>query len=92
MSGRTCLTILCLLVAGVAVFGIVTSRQVTTLEALAQLEDLKRQRTVAEEELAEKNEVVLDLLSRSHVSVEAERLLGMRTPTDEELVLLPAVR
>ena len=74
----------------ITVLGAITRRQVAAHEELARLEDVRQRGVNAEERLAEAKREVALLLSRQRVVSEARARLDMRTPSDDELVLLRA--
>ena len=82
------------LVAAIALLSsllLVAWRQSRALEALAQLDEARRERTLAESERAEMERRIESLESRARVVPAARTRLGMRTPEAEEIVLLPGV-
>jgi cell division protein FtsL len=68
--------------------GMVPWRQSRASEALAMLDDLHRQSSVAQAERVELQRDIQVLVSRHRVVPEARERLGMHTPEGEELVLL----
>jgi len=84
------LWVLIVCVMAVAVLGTVTRRQVAAHEELGRMEELEQRSARMEEELARVRQEVRNLGSRERVVREAELRLGMRIPSEAELVLLPA--
>lgn len=79
-------------VAAVLLLGslaIVAYRQGRALEALAELDRVRTDRSVAVAQRADLERHVQQLESRSHVVPEARARLGMRTPDATEIVYLP---
>jgi cell division protein FtsL len=66
-------------------------RQSRALEALAELDEARRERALAESERAELERRIESLESRARVVPAARTRLGMRTPEAEEIVFLPGV-
>jgi len=64
-------------------------RQARAIEALEQLDDLRREVTLGEAEETDLVRRVHFLESRGRVGPEAERRLGMRLPEAGEIVILP---
>lgn len=64
-------------------------RQSRAFEALAHLDDLRRQTSVAEAERVDLERTIQVLESRARVVPEARDRLGMHTPATSELVILP---
>ena len=75
----------------VVAFSAVTWRQSRSLEALAALDDLRRQTSVAIAEQVELQRDIQYLESRGHVVPLARDVLGMHTPQGGELALRSAV-
>ena len=75
----------------VTAFSAVTWRQSRSLEALAELDDLRRQTSVAAAERVELERDIQVLESRATVVSLARDVLGMHTPQGEELALRSAV-
>ena len=69
--------------------GLVAWRQSRALEALATLDNVRREASVAGAERVELQRQIQVLISRQRVVPEARERLGMHTPEGEELVLLP---
>jgi hypothetical protein len=69
--------------------GLVTWRQSRAFEALEQLDDSRRQASVAAAERVELERRIQVLESRGRVVPEARDRLGMHTPDATELVILP---
>lgn len=79
-------------VAAVLLLGslaVVAYRQGRALDALAELDRVRTDRSVALAERADLERRVQQLESRSHVVPEARARLGMRTPEAAEIVYLP---
>ena len=79
-------------VAAVALLGslgFLVWRQARALEGLADLAQVRTERRLAIDELADMERRIQVLESRSRVVPEARRLLGMRTPNASEIVILP---
>ena len=89
MRGRVYLGIVVLILAALGVLGAVASRQASSLDALERRDELRRQNAQMEERVTLVSEKLRALLSRRMVSSRASELLGMRTPSGNELVLLP---
>ncbi|MCE2454688.1 MAG: hypothetical protein J4G12_02565 [Gemmatimonadetes bacterium] len=89
MRGRVYLGIVVLILAALGVLGAVASRQASSLDALERRDELRRQNAQMEERVTLVSEELRALLSRRMVSSRASELLGMRTPSGNELVLLP---
>ena len=68
---------------------LVPYRQSRSLEALSELEDLRRQASEARAEQVDMERNIQRLESRSRVVPEARARLGMHTPDATELVILP---
>jgi cell division protein FtsB len=86
-------TVLLALVALGALFGalsLVTWRQARALEALSELERVRRDISLAEAERAELEQRIQTLEGRGYVSTRARELLGMHQPDDREIVFLTA--
>lgn len=77
------------LAALVGSLGLVAWRQARGLEALAELDRERRDRSFLISEGAELERRTQVLESRSRVVPEARRRLGMRTPASSEIVILP---
>lgn len=73
-----------------ASLSLVTWRQARTLEALADLDSLQRRISLVEADRAGLQRRIQLLEARSRVVRDARDRLGMRTPSAEEIVLLPA--
>lgn len=90
-SGRS-LTTSSLVALGVAALlaalSLVTWRQSRALESLAELDGIRRERSLARAELSELNRHVQHLESRARVVPEARARLGMHVPSDDEIVHL----
>lgn len=71
-----------------ASLSLVTWRQSRALEALAELQDVRRDVILAQAEVAELGRRIQYLESRSHVEPAARDVLGMHMPRDGEIVLL----
>ena len=71
--------------------GFVTWRQSRALEALSELETLRREASVAQAERVELERNIQCLVSRGRVVPEARDKLGMHAPAASELVLLMGV-
>jgi cell division protein FtsL len=67
---------------------LVAWRQSRALEALAALDETRRERVLAESERDELERRIESLESRARVVPAARTRLGMRTPEAEEIVLL----
>jgi len=76
-------------VALLAALSLITWRQSRALEALAELDQVRRERALAESERAALHRRIQGLESRSRVVPEARRRLGMHTPDVTEIVILP---
>lgn len=74
----------------VASLGLVTWRQSRAFEAHAELDDLRRQVSVAQAERIEIERAIQVLTSRTRVVPVAEERLGMHMPDVSEQVILPA--
>lgn len=72
-----------------ASLSLVTWRQSRALEALAELDRLQRERSLAESDLTELNRHIQFLESRGRVVPEARERLGMHSPAASEIVWLP---
>lgn len=72
-----------------ASLSLVTWRQTRALEALADLDRLTRDRSLAESELTELHRRIQYLESRGRVVPQAREELGMHTPAASEIVWLP---
>jgi cell division protein FtsL len=72
-----------------ASLSLVTWRQSRALEALADLDRARRERSLAESDRVELDRRIQYLESRGRVVPEARRRLGMHTPDGSEMVLLP---
>jgi predicted ATPase len=64
-------------------------RQSRAFEALAHLDELRRQTSVAEAERVDLERTIQVLESRARVVPDARDRLGMHTPATSELVILP---
>ena len=64
-------------------------RQSRAFEALANLDELRRQTSVAEAERVDLERTIQVLESRARVVPDARDGLGMHTPATSELVILP---
>ena len=82
---RAGLAVLALLVS----LPVVTWRQSRAFEALAELDDLRRQVSVAEAEVVELERSIQVLESRARVVPAARERLGMHIAASTELVILP---
>jgi cell division protein FtsL len=71
-----------------ASLSLVTWRQSRALESLATLDALQRERSLAEDEVTELTRRIQVLESRTRVVTEARARLGMRVPTDDQIVHL----
>jgi hypothetical protein len=69
--------------------GFLVWRQARALEGLSDLAQVRTERRLAIDELADMERRIQVLESRSRVVPEARRLLGMRTPNASEIVILP---
>jgi cell division protein FtsL len=67
---------------------LVAWRQSRALEALAELDEVRRERALAESERAELERRIESLESRARVVPAARTRLGLRTPEAGEIVLL----
>jgi len=67
----------------------VTWRQSRALEALSQLDEIRRQTSVAEAERVDLERAIQVLESRARVVPEARDRLGMHIAASAELVILP---
>jgi cell division protein FtsL len=76
-------------VALLAALWTVTWRQSRALEALAQLDEIRRQTSIAEAERVELERSIQVLESRARVVPEARDRLGMHLAASSELVILP---
>jgi cell division protein FtsL len=70
--------------------GLVTWRQSRSFEALAALDDVRRQRAASAAEQVELERSIQVLESRGRVVPLARKRLSMHTPEAAELVILPA--
>lgn len=70
---------------------LVTWRQARALERLAELDHLRRELSLTNAERAELEHRIQLLGGRSRVVPAAGERLGMRTPSAEEIVLLPGI-
>lgn len=86
LLGRAAATLAVLL----ASLGFVTWRQSRALETLAELDEFRRQVSVARAQVVEIDREIQVLTSRARVVPEARERLGMHTPDGSELVILPA--
>lgn len=77
------------LVALLAALVMVPWRQSRAFEALAHLDELRRQTSVAEAERVDLERTIQVLESRARVVPDARDRLGMHTPATSELVILP---
>jgi cell division protein FtsL len=68
--------------------GLVTWRQSRALESLAELDEVRRQASVARAEAVELDREIQVLMSRARVVPEARARLGMHMPDASELELL----
>jgi cell division protein FtsL len=82
--GKTAVTLACLLGA----LGLVTWRQSRALETLAELDELRRQVSVARAQVVELDREIQFLTSRARVVPAARARLGMHMPDASELELL----
>lgn len=71
-----------------ASLGFVTWRQSRSLETLAELDELRRQTSVARAQVVELDRDIQVLTSRARVVPAARERLGMHTPDGSELVIL----
>ena len=69
--------------------GLVVWRQGRALEALAELDATRRERSLLAADQGELERRIQQLQSRGRVVPEARRRLGMRTPEAAEIVILP---
>lgn len=77
------------LAAFLAALATVTWRQSRTLEALAELDELRWRASVAQAERVELERAIHGLESRARVVSDARRRFDMRMPEASELVYLP---
>lgn len=77
------------LLALLAALVMVPWRQSRAFEALAHLDELRRQTSVAEAERVDLERTIQVLESRARVVPDARDRLGMHTPATSELVILP---
>ncbi len=89
MRVRTVLAFILVFVVFPAALGLVTWRQSRTREALAELERIRRDMSIALAEKVESERRIQVLASRQRVVPLARERLGMHTPEGSELVLLP---
>lgn len=75
-----------------ASLSLVTWRQTRTREALAELDELRREISLAEAERSELEQRIQMLESRSRVVPAARERLGMKTPGSDEIVILSGAR
>ena len=71
-----------------AALSLVTWRQARVRDALRDLDELRREVTLAQAEKSELEQRIRFLESRSRVVSEAREHLGMRPPTSAEIILL----
>ncbi|MGD2069045.1 MAG: hypothetical protein PVI57_10265 [Gemmatimonadota bacterium] len=83
-SGLVALAVAALLAA----LSLVTWRQSRALESLAELDSLRRERSLARAEIADLDRRIQYLESRTHIVPEARARLDMHVPSDEEIVHL----
>jgi cell division protein FtsL len=76
------------LVALLAALSLVTWRQSRALEALASLDTIQRERSLAQSEVEELTRRIQVLESRTRVVAEARERLGLHVPADDEIVQL----
>lgn len=88
VSGLVALAVALLL----ASLSLVTWRQSRALEALATLDGIRRERSLAEAEVTELTRRIQHLESRTRVVSEARERLGMHVPGDDEIVHLRGER
>ncbi len=82
--GRAAVTLALFLIS----LGFVTWRQSRSLETLAELDELRRQTSVARAQVVELDRDIQVLTSRARVVPAARAQLGMHTPDGTELVIL----
>lgn len=82
--GRAAVTLAVLLGS----LGLVTWRQSRALETLAELDEVRRQASVARAQVVELDREIQVLTSRARVVPEARRRLGMHTPDASELEII----
>jgi cell division protein FtsL len=75
-----------------AALSLVTWRQARTRESLAELDELRREISLAEAERSELERRIQFLESRGRVVAEARERLGMKTPASGEIVILSGAR
>ena len=69
--------------------GFVAWRQTRALKGLVDLSQVRAERGLALDERADLERRIQGLESRARVVPQARRLLGMRTPNNSEIVILP---
>jgi cell division protein FtsL len=75
-----------------AALSLVTWRQARTREFLAELDELRREISLAEAERGELERRIQFLEGRGRVVSEARERLGMKTPESGEIVILSGAR